>query len=364
MNNLKNIFIIAEAGVNHNGKLSNAIKMVDIAADSGVDAIKFQSFIASEMLTKSVNKASYQKKNTKLNETQFQMIKKLELSPQMHEKILNHCVKRNIKFLSTPFDIKSLNLLVNQFGIDTIKISSGDITNAPLLFETAKLAKQIILSTGMSTFEDIDRALGVIMCSKKNEQPRKEVSTDFIQYLEKKNNRYILTNFVSLLHCTSEYPTPYDDVNLNVIPKLKLRYSLPVGYSDHTKGTHVSVAAVSIGAKIIEKHFTLDKHLPGPDHLASLNPKQLETLVKNIRDIEKSFGSKEKNIVPSESKNVLIARKFIVANKNIKKGQIFTEENINIKRSGGGISPMNYWKVLGRKATKNYVKDDIINENI
>ena len=344
MNNLVNVFIIAEAGVNHNGSIENALKMVDIASDSGADAIKFQSFIASEMLTKNVEKASYQKKNTNMNENHYDMIEKLELTPKMHEKIISRCIKKNIKFLSTPFDLKSLDLLVNDFGLDTIKISSGDITNAPLLLATAKNVENIILSTGMSEINDIDNALGVIAYGLINKNNYTELNSEKLsKTLKTMEAKLRLSKSVKLLHCTSEYPAPYVDVNLNVISDLKAKYSLPIGYSDHTKGIHVSLAAVAMGAMIIEKHFTLDINMSGPDHLSSLNPRDFNLLVKNIRDIEKAKGDKIKVVTESEKKNLLIARKFLVASKSIRKGQVFTLENIQVKRSGGGISPLKYW---------------------
>ena len=328
--------IIAEAGINHNGSLETAKKLIKVASKSKADFIKFQTFKASELVSKKLKKANYQIKNTsKAKETQYEMLKKLELSEMDHKILLKECKKNKIGFLSTPFDLKSLNLLL-KFKLEYLKISSGDIDNYPLLKKVGKLNKKIFLSTGMSTIKDIERAIKVLQ----------ECGTN-------KNHIYIL-------HCNTSYPTPFKDVNLNAIKTIKKYFKIKTGYSDHTTGIEVPIAAVAMGAKVIEKHFTLDKELKGPDHKSSLSPKELKQMIKLIRVFEKSVGKYQKTISKSEAQNLLFIRKSIVARKKIKKGEKFSKKNLTCKRPGNGISPMFWEKLIGKKSKKNYK----INEQI
>jgi len=327
--------IIAEAGVNHNGDLEIAKKLIDVAAEAGADYVKFQTFKADNLVTGYAKKAEYQKNNSKANETQYEMIKKLELTPEDHSILINHANLRSIKFLSTPFDVDSLNLLLS-LNINLIKIPSGEITNYPYLKLIAKHNKKVILSTGMSLPDDIENALSVLI----------ENGTD------KKN--------ITLLHCTSEYPAPFDEINLRAINSLRTTFNVDIGYSDHSEGIEVPIAAVALGACILEKHFTLDKNMDGPDHKASINPKELNQMIVGIRNIEKSLGDGIKKITKSEQKNIEIARRSIVAKFNIKKGELLTENNLCMKRPGNGISPMNLNKIIGTTATKDFAKDELI----
>jgi N,N'-diacetyllegionaminate synthase len=332
---MNKILIIAEAGVNHNGSLEIAFKLVDTAVAAGADVIKFQTFTAINLMSKSAPKAIYQKKTTDVNESQFEMIQKLELDYNHHIQLQRYCNEQGIEFLSTPFDIESIDLL-HQLGLQCMKIPSGEITNYPYLRALAKYNKQIIMSTGMANLGDIESALEVLTSN----------GTD-------KEN-------IVLLHCNTEYPTPFEDVNLNAIQTMGQAWGLPVGYSDHTKGIEVPIAAVAMGATIIEKHFTLDRTLPGPDHKASLEPHELKAMVSSIRNIEKAMGNGIKTPSPSEMKNMPVARKSIVAAKAITKGELFTEENLTTKRPGDGISPMNWKYVLGRRAISDFGQDEKI----
>lgn len=332
---MKKVFIIAEAGVNHNGSIEIAKNLIDIAKDANVDAIKFQTFIAESIVSKNAQKAEYQKSTTGNEGTQFEMIKKLELSFNQFIELNNYCKKREILFLSTPFDLASINFL-ESLDLSIFKIPSGEITNYPYLRTIAKIGKPVVMSTGMSTLNEIEQAMQVL------------------------ESNGLLRNQISLLHCNTEYPTPYRDVNLLAIHALQKHFGVEVGYSDHTQGIEVSIAAVALGAKIIEKHFTLDKNMAGPDHQASLNPLELNEMVSAIRNIEIAMGDGEKRPSESEIKNKIIARKSIVASCNIKKGMVFTEENITTKRPGNGISPMLWEKIIGETAKKDYVADDMI----
>ncbi|MCR6583495.1 N-acetylneuraminate synthase [Campylobacter insulaenigrae] len=335
---MKKTIIIAEAGVNHNGDINLAKKLIELAAKAGADYVKFQSFIAKDCVCAHTKKAQYQINNTQNNEeSQLEMIEKLELDKKAHEILIAHCKKHNIKFLSTPFDLASIELL-SDFNLDFFKIPSGEITNFIYLKKIAKLNKKIILSTGMSSLGEIEEAINVL-----------------VKYGTKRKN-------IKLLHCNSAYPTPFEDVNLKAMQTLKDAFKLDVGYSDHTLGIHISLAAVALGACVIEKHFTLDKNMQGPDHLASLDPQELYALCKNIRELELSFGDGIKKASKSEKSNLKIVRKFLVANKDIKKGERFNEENLCAKRSGGGICAMKYEKYINKIAKKNYKKDEIINE--
>lgn len=334
---MKKTLIIAEAGVNHNGRLDLAKKMIEVAADCGADFVKFQSFVAQNCVSIKAKKAKYQLENTGNNESQLEMIKKLELDKKAHKELIAHARKCKIGFLSTPFDLDSIKLL-DELKLELFKIPSGEITNLPYLKAIARLNKKIILSTGMANLGEIEAALN-ILC----------------KYGSKRSN-------ITLLHCNTEYPTPFEDVNLKAMQSLKEAFKLDVGYSDHTLGIHISLAAVALGAKVIEKHFTLDKTLQGPDHKASLEPNELKTLCKNIRELELAFGDGVKKPSKSEKKNIFVVRKSLVAKTEIKKGTKFSVENLTTKRPGKGISAMKYDEFLGKIAKKNYKSDDLIDE--
>ena len=329
------VFIIAEAGVNHNGSIEIAKKMIDVASDAGADAIKFQTFKAENLLTKFAEKAAYQIENTNKEESQFEMIKKLELDLDSHKELITHCNSKKIIFISSPFDNESIELLDN-LDLKILKIPSGEITNLPYLRKIGRLNKKIILSTGMSTISDIKNALDILLRSGTN-----------------KNN-------VALLHANTEYPTPMEDVNLKAMITIGNTFDIPYGYSDHTSGIEISIAAVAMGASYVEKHFTLDKNMDGPDHKASLEPEQLKEMIKALRNIEIALGSTTKMPTNSEMKNIEVVRKSIVASKKISKGQKFDKENLTIKRPGNGISPMKWDEIIGTCATKDYVKDELI----
>ncbi|WP_072215204.1 N,N'-diacetyllegionaminate synthase [Campylobacter coli] len=334
---MKKALIIAEAGVNHNGDLNLAKKLIEVAAKSGADFVKFQSFKAELCVSKNAKKAAYQLKTTAKDESQLEMIKKLELDFNAHQLLISHAKQCGIAFLSTPFDLESIELL-DDLGLEVFKIPSGEITNLPYLKKIAKLNKKIILSTGMSNLGEIEAALE-ILCQGGTQRAN-----------------------ITLLHCTTEYPAPFDEVNLKAMQTLKNAFNLDVGYSDHTKGIHISLAAIALGASVIEKHFTLDKNMPGPDHKASLEPNELQELCTKIREIESALGDGIKQASKSERKNIEIARKSLVAKKKIKKGEIFSEENLTTKRPASGISAMRYDEYLGKKASKDYEEDELIHE--
>lgn len=327
------VFVIAEAGVNHNGSLTNAKKMVDIAKEAGADCIKFQTFVAKNIVTKRAAKAEYQKKQTDSAESQFEMLKNLELSFDDFIELKKYCDTRKIEFLSTAFDFDSVDFL-NNLGMRIWKIPSGDITNLPYLVKIAKLNKPIILSTGMSTINDIREALKVL-----------------------RNNG---AGEVTVLHCTTEYPAPYEEINLNAMNTIKNEFNVAIGYSDHTQGIEIPIAAVAMGATVIEKHFTIDRNMAGPDHKASLEPNELAAMVKAIRNVEKALGSCEKKPADSEIKNMVIARKSIIAKHAIKAGEIFSENNLTVKRPGNGISPMKWFEIIGQKASRDFEEDELI----
>ncbi len=334
---MKKALIIAEAGVNHNGDLNLAKKLIEVAAKSGADFVKFQSFKAELCVSKNAKKAAYQLKTTAKDESQLEMIKKLELDFNAHQLLISHAKQCGIAFLSTPFDLESIELL-DDLGLEVFKIPSGEITNLPYLKKIAKLNKKIILSTGMSNLGEIEAALE-ILCQGGTQRAN-----------------------ITLLHCTTEYPAPFDEVNLKAMQTLKNAFNLDVGYSDHTKGIHISLAAIALGASVIEKHFTLDKNMPGPDHKASLEPDELQELCTKIREIESALGDGIKQASKSERKNIEIARKSLVAKRKIKKGEIFSEENLTTKRPASGISAMRYDEYLGKKASKDYEEDELIHE--
>ena len=333
---MKRTLIIAEAGVNHNGDIAKAKALIDKGAEAGVDYVKFQTFKAEKLVTKQAQRASYQDKNTQNNDSQYEMLKKLELSQALHQELMDYCNQKGVKFLSTGFDSESLVFLA-QLGITIAKVPSGEITNLPYLRQVASLFPEVILSTGMATINEIKDAVKVLIDN--------GVSKDKI----------------TILHCNTEYPTPMEDVNLKAMLHIQRELGLPIGYSDHTLGIEVPIAAVALGATVIEKHFTLDKTLPGPDHKASLEPNELKAMVSAIRNIEKAIGgSGLKEVSKSEEKNKPIARKSIVASTDIKKGDIFTPENLTVKRPGTGISPMQWDEVIGKTAKKDFEEDDLI----
>jgi len=328
------VFIIAEAGVNHNGSLNLAKKLIDIACSAGANAIKFQTFKAQNLATKNSQKAFYQKENTSKEETQFDMLKKLELSEKDHEELVAYCIRKKIIFLSSPFDLESINFL-NGLGLKIFKIPSGEITNLPYLKRIGKLNKKVILSTGMSNIEEIRFAIEVISSEGQDR------------------------NRITLLHCNSEYPTPFEDVNLKAMLELKKTFNLNIGYSDHTLGIEVPIAAVSMGARVIEKHFTLSREMPGPDHLASLTPNELKLMVMSIRNIERTLSGKGKKIPSkSEAKNIKVARKSIFISKRIEKGDILREEHLITLRPGDGISPMQWENIIGKRTNKTLESGD------
>jgi N,N'-diacetyllegionaminate synthase len=328
-------FIIAEAGVNHNGSLKKALKLIDVAAAAGANAIKFQTFRAENLATDYASKAEYQKYKSLKKETQFQMLKKLELTDAMHKTCFKECKRKKIIFISSAFDIESLNYL-KKFKLSYFKVPSGEITNLPYLKVLGKFKKKIILSTGMSCISEIKKALKTLITNG-----------------AKKNN-------ITLMQCTSAYPAPYEEINLNTIDTLKRIFNLSVGFSDHSLGVQASIAAVALGAKIIEKHLTLNKKLEGPDHRASLDPKEFKYMVQSIRIVEKTLGDKIKKITKSEKKNIKIIRKSIVAKKNIKIGDKFSKENITTKRPQGGIPPLYWEKVIGKIARKDFKYNEFI----
>ena len=329
------VFIIAEAGVNHNGSIDLAKKLIDVASNAGADAVKFQSFKANNLTTKNAQKAMYQKETTNIEESQFDMLKKLELSTEMHKELISYCKNKKIIFLSSPFDHESIELL-EDLGLEILKIPSGEITNLPYLRHIGKLGRKIILSTGMSNIDEVKNALDILINSG-----------------TKKEN-------ITVLHANTEYPTPMEDVNLRAMVTIGKELDIKFGYSDHTLGIEVDIAAVAMGATCIEKHFTLNSNMEGPDHKASLEPQELKSMVLAIRNIEQVLGDGIKKPSKSELKNIQVARKSIVAKIRIKKGDILNETNLTTKRPGTGICPMKWNQILNKKALQNYHEDDII----
>ena len=327
---MSGVFVIAEIGCNHNGSKEIAKRMIDAAIEAGVSAVKFQTFKSEELISRYAAKAEYQKVTTGADGNQLEMTKKLELSYADQVELMGYCEQKGIKYLSAPFDLDSIDFLANT-NIEYIKIPSGEINNPPYLRKVNKLGKPVILSTGMSTMDEVSQALE------------------------------FLTNVkVSLLHCTTEYPCPFESVNLKAMVAMKDKFGLPVGYSDHTPGIEVAVAAVAMGATIIEKHFTLDRNMKGPDHKASVEPHEMKALVEAVRHVEVAMGDGIKKPAPAEIKNIAIARKSIVARRAIRKGEIFSEENITVKRPGTGISPMKWDEVIGTAAMRDYGEDELI----
>ncbi len=330
---MSKVFIIAEAGVNHNGDIETAKRLVDEAAKAGADAVKFQTFKAENLVCRDVKKAEYQLETTDKMETQYSMLKKLELTEKMHRELLEYCQEKDIIFLSTPFDIESARMLADM-GIPVMKIPSGEITNFPYLREIAGYHKKVILSTGMSSLSEVRSALDVL----------------------KENGAEDIT----VLHCNTQYPTPFQDVNLLAMVSMGKILGVPTGYSDHTQGIEVPLAAAALGACVIEKHFTLDRNMEGPDHKASLEPCELKAMVEGIRRIESALGKDVKQVSASEKANIDIIRKSIVADRAIRKGELFTEENLTTKRPGTGISPMRWNEIIGKTAGRDYKTDEMI----
>lgn len=332
---MNHTIIIAEAGVNHNGSIETAKLLIDKAAEAGVDYIKFQTYKTENLVSKDAKKAEYQKANMGGEDSQFAMLKQLELSYSEQEELIAYCNSKGVAFFSTAFDDESIDFLAEK-GLDMWKIPSGEITNFPYLRKIGRMGKKIMLSTGMCNIDDIKAAIDTL-----------------IRFGTRIEN-------ISILHCNTEYPTPMYDVNLSAMNEIRNIFHTEVGYSDHTMGIEVPIAAVAMGATIIEKHFTLDRNMSGPDHKASIEPDELKEMVKSIRNIEKAIGNGKKEVSESEKKNISIARKSIVAARNIKKGEIFTEENITVKRPGTGLSPMKWEELVGQKAIRDFNVEELI----
>ena len=353
------VYIIAEAGVNHNGDLARALDMVDVAAEAGADAVKFQTFRPELLASGNAPKAAYQAQNEGLKDSQLSMLRRLVLPEDYHWALVERCKQRDIEFLSTPFDHQSLRFLTDTLDIDRVKLPSGEITNGPLLLAAARSGKPIILSTGMSTLGEIKEALGVLAYG----YTQSAEPTDrgvFLDAYEGELGRDSLAENVTLLHCTSEYPCPFEAVNLLAMDTLKETFSLPVGYSDHTSGIAVPVAAVARGAVVVEKHFTLDRSLPGPDHKASLEPQELSAMVSAVRQTEAALGCREKRPTESELETAVVARKSLLAATTVSSGEVFGPDNLAIKRPGNGRSPMEYWSLLGERSKRDYQEDELI----
>jgi N-acetylneuraminate synthase len=353
-------FIIAEAGVNHNGSLDMAFELIDAAVEAGADAIKFQTFKAENLVTKNAKQAEYQTKNMGEMMSQYQMLKNLELDYQGFDDLQGYCMRKNILFMSTPFDFESVDFLIDDLKLKTIKISSGDITNAPMLFQIAKKKVKVIISTGMATIEEIHDALAFLAYGYAQ---KKDISlTNVRSFYQTEEAKTILHNQVYILHCTTEYPAPVSDIHLLAMDYLRDTFGLRVGLSDHSEGILIPIAAAARGSEIIEKHFTLDKTLPGPDHIASLEPQELKNMIDSIRVVKKSLGQYEKKPSEKELKNKSVARKSIVVSKKIKKGEVFTEDHLTIKRPGTGIEPSRYWDYIGVQAAEDYDEDELLRQ--
>lgn len=354
------VFIIAEAGVNHNGDMALAYELIDAAKAAGADAVKFQTFSADEVTIEAAPKAKYQKEVTRPDESMLDMIRAFELSRAQHLELLAYCNEKNIAFLSSPFDIASLNFLCDDMGLNLLKIPSGEITNGPILMAAGKSGCDLIVSTGMADIDELKTTLGVLAFAMTQEGYPDE---DGIRAAyESIIGKEALRKKVTLLHCTSAYPTPFTDVNLRAMQTLADTFGLKVGYSDHTPGIVVSTAAVALGAQIIEKHFTLDRSLPGPDHKASLEPDELCALIEQTRQVEAALGTAEKKPSNAEIENINIARKSLVTTKQVKAGELFSADNLGIKRPGNGISPMRYWQWIGKPAGRDFAAGVLVEE--
>lgn len=354
-------YIIAEAGVNHNGSSDLAMKLIDAAATAGANAVKFQTFKANYLVTASAEKAQYQKQTIGTDETQLTMLRKLELSREIHFCLAEYCREKGIDFMSTAFDFDSLDFLVQDIGLAVLKIPSGEITNAPFLLAHARTGRDLVMSTGMATLGEVEMALGVLAFGLIQENVHTAPSLAAFQkaYCSVAGQR-LLKEKVILLHCTTEYPAPLEDINLRAMETMSRAFGLRVGYSDHSEGLVVPIAAAALGACIIEKHFTLDKSLEGPDHKASLDPNELKEMVTTLQSVDQIMGDGVKGPKLAEFGNRTVARKSIVATRNIRKGDVFTQKDLTFKRSGTGLSPFCYWDVLGKKATRSYDRDEVI----
>lgn len=354
--------IIAEAGVNHNGDEKLAFELVDAAHQAGADIVKFQTFKAKNLVTEEAKQADYQVTNTQKQESQLAMLSRLELSYDAHHELVKHCEKLGIEFLSTAFDSESLDFLVNDLGLTRLKLPSGELTNAPLVLEHARTGCDLIVSTGMATLSEIETALGVIAFGYTADDSATPSVQAFQEAYASNEGQQALKSKVTILHCTTEYPAPMEEINLKAMDTLGRAFDLPAGYSDHSQGITIPIAAVARGAVLIEKHFTLDNNMEGPDHKASLEPKELTAMVSAIRQVEKALGSRVKTPTVSEVKNKAVARKSLVAVRNIKEGEAFSPENMTIKRPGDGMSPYRYWDMLERTASKAYRAGELILE--
>ncbi|EIV8499965.1 N-acetylneuraminate synthase [Vibrio parahaemolyticus] len=354
--------IIAEAGVNHNGQEELAFALVDAAHEAGADIVKFQTFKAKNLVTEEAKQAEYQVTNTKKQESQLAMLSRLELSYEIHHDLVKYCNSLGIEFLSTAFDLESLDFLVNDLGLTRLKLPSGELTNAPLVLAHARTGCELIVSTGMATLSEIEAALGVIAFGYTAAQDEKPSMLGFQEAYASEAGQKALKEKVTILHCTTEYPAPMAEINLRSMDTLGRAFDLAAGYSDHSEGITIPIAAVARGAVLIEKHFTLDKNMEGPDHKASLEPQELGAMVKAIRQIEVALGSSVKTPTESEVKNKAVARKSLVAATDIKEGEELTELNLTIKRPGSGLSPYRYWELIGSKATKGYKAGELIIE--
>lgn len=349
-------FVIAEAGVNHNGSMDLAKRLIDAAADTGADAVKFQSFKAARLTSRSAPKAAYQSRAIGDADSQYEMLKRLELDDAAHSDLLLHARDRGIRLLSTPFDPESLDLLLS-YGMRLIKVSSGDITDAPFLLEISRKADELILSTGMASLGEIEAALSLLAFGFTARQEEIPNTSSLAEAYASAAGQAALRTKVTLLHCTTEYPAPFGEINLRAMDTLSTAFGLPVGYSDHTRGIHISIAAVARGARIIEKHFTLSREMPGPDHAASLEPAELAEMISSIRDVEAALGSAVKHPSASERKNLRVARKSLVAARDIAAGSPLL---LACKRTGVGLSPFEYWRLQGTPAPRDYCRDEPI----
>lgn len=353
--------IIAEAGVNHNGDIELAKALIDVARDAGADSVKFQTFNAAALVTESAQQASYQSRNTGLRETQYEMLKRLELSRAAHHELSAYCERAGIEFLSSAFDVDSLNFLVNEVGVGCLKVASGELTNAPFLLAHAQTGKDLIVSTGMSDLIEIEQALGVIAFGLLHQSIDVNPGA-FKRAYQSTEGQRSLQQKVTLLHCTSDYPAKPDEINLTAMQTLQETFKLPVGYSDHSAGTTIPTAAAAMGACVIEKHFTLDRNLPGPDHKASLEPAELKNMVEAIRVVEAARGDGSKQPMPSELETRQVARKSLVASRPIVAGQTLTADDIAVKRPGTGMSPFSYWDLIGRTSRHDYEAGELLRE--
>jgi|SRR5665213_3439431 len=352
--------IIAEAGVNHNGDRARALALVEAAARAGADVVKFQSFRADKLATAGAAKASYQKVTTGGEQSQLEMLRALELSEDDERRIAKASATAGIAYMSTPFDAESANHLVRNIGVTTLKVGSGDLTNAPLLLDLARFRLPIILSTGMATLAEVEQALGVIAFGYLREATARPAATDFARMLLDRASWTELNGKVTLLHCTTEYPATPDSINLRAMATLRSAFGLPVGFSDHSRGIHVAAAAVALGAVVIEKHLTLDRSLPGPDHRASIEPDEMAAMVVSIRDVELALGDGRKVPAADEIANRRVARRSLVATRAVRSGEPFSEANLGVKRPGDGISPVEYWTYLGKKADRDYAANEAL----